>query len=102
MPWLRQWLRLRIIVRCDSKSQCAAGGKATGADISTAVQFEHSAVAFIDHFVGFSDTMLHAERVERKPHIAAGRTAQLTHDWQIALVRADHHTAAEEIEDGAL
>ena len=46
--------------------------------------------------------MLHAERVERKPHIATGLTAQLTHDWQIALVRADHHTAAKEIEDGAL
>ena len=102
MPWLWQRLRLRIIVRCNSQSQCAAGGKAAGADIPAAVDSDHSAVAFIDHFVGFGDTMLHAERIKREPHVAAGLPAELAHDRQVALVRADHHTAAKEIEDGAL
>ena len=49
-----------------------------------------------------TNAILHAERVKRKPHITAGLAAQLAHHRQVALIGADHHAAAEEIENRAL
>ena len=37
VPWLRQRLGLRVVVRRDPQSQRTAGGKAAGTDISAAV-----------------------------------------------------------------
>ena len=102
MPWLRQRLKLRVVVRRDPQSQRTAGGKAASTDISAAIQADHSAVTLVHHRIGFGDTILHAEGIKRKPHIAAGLTAELSHHGQVAFVRTDHHTAAEEIENGAL
>ena len=102
VPWLRQRLGLRVVVRRDPQSQRTAGGKATGADISAAVQRNHFSVTFVHHRVGFGDAVLHAERVKRKPHITAGLAAELAHHRQVALIGADHHAAAKEIENRAL
>jgi len=99
---LRQRLGLRVVVRRDPQSQRTAGGKAAGTDISAAIQPNHFPVTFVNHRIGFSDAVLHAERIKREPHITAGLAAQLTHHGQVTLVRADHHTAAEEIENRAL
>ena len=46
--------------------------------------------------------MLHAERVKRKPHITTGLAAELAHHRQVAIIGADYHAAAEEVEDRAL
>jgi len=102
MPWLRQRLGLRVVVRRNPQSQSTAGGKTTGADISAAIQADHSAVTFVHHRVCFSNAMFHAERVKRKPHITAGLAAELAHHRQVALIGADHHAAAKEIENRAL
>ena len=99
---LRQRLRLRVVVRRDPQSQRTAGGKAAGTDISAAIQCNHFSITFVHHCVGFSNAVLHAERVKRKPHITAGLAAELAHHRQVALIGADHHTAAEEVEDRAL
>ena len=48
------------------------------------------------------NAVFHAERVKRKPHITAGLAAELAHHRQVALIGADHHAAAEEIENSAL
>ena len=102
VPRLRQRFGLRVIMRRNAKRQRAAGGKAAGTDISAAVQCNHFSITFVHHCVCFSNAVLHAERVKRKPHITAGLAAELTHHRQVAFVRADHHTAAEEVEDRAL
>ena len=80
----------------------SAGGKTTGADISAAIQADHSAVTFVHHRIGLGNTMFHAERVKRKPHITACLAAELAHHRQVALIGADHHAAAEEIENSTL
>ena len=49
-----------------------------------------------------TNAIRHAERVKRKPHITARLPAQLAHHRQVALIGADHHAAAEEIENRAL
>ena len=102
MPRLRQRLGLRVVVCRNPQSQRTAGGKAAGADVPTTVQADHSAVTFVHHRIGLSNTMLHAERVKRKPHITAGLAAELAHHRQVALIGADHHAAAKEIENRAL
>ena len=48
------------------------------------------------------NAMLHAQRIEREPHIAAGFAAELAYHRQVALIRADHHAAAEEVENRTL
>ena len=102
VPWLRQRFRLRVIMCRNAKRQRAAGGKAAGTDISAAIQPNHFPVTFVHHRVCFSNAVFHAERVKRKPHITAGLAAELAHHRQVALIGADHHTAAEEVEDRAL
>ena len=102
MPWLRQRLRLRAVVRRDPQSQRTARGKTTGADISAAVQCNHFSITFVHHRVCFSNAVFHAERVKRKPHITAGLAAELAHHRQVTLIGADHHAAAKEIENRAL
>ena len=102
MPWLRQRLGLRVVVRCNPQSQRTAGGKAASTDISAAVQCNHFPITFVHHRVCFSNAVFHAERVKRKPHITAGLAAELAHHKQVALIGADHHTAAEKIKNSAL
>ena len=97
-----QGMLLRIVVRCHADGEHAAGGEAAGADIAAAVHFDHAAVAFIRHFKGVADAVLDAERVERKPYVAAGIEAELAHHGQIAHIRPEHHTSAVEIQYGAL
>ena len=99
---LRQRLGLRVVVRRDPQSQRTARGKTTGADISAAVQCNYFSITFVHHRVCFSNAVFHAERVKRKPHITAGLAAELAHHRQVALIGADHHAAAKEIENSAL
>ena len=68
----------------------------------TAIQPNHFPVTFVNHRIGFGDTILHAEGIKREPHIAAGLAAELAHHRQVALIGADHHAAAKEIENCAL
>ena len=125
MSRLRQRLGLRVVVRRDPQSQRTAGGKAAGTDISAAIQPNHFPVTFVNHRIGFGDTILHAEGIKREPHITAGDkcyflfmyndegikrephitaglAAELAHHRQVALIGADHHAAAKEIENRAL
>ncbi len=89
-------------MRRDPQSQRTSGGKATSTDISAAVQCNHFSITFVHHRVCFSNAVFHAERVKRKPHITAGLAAELAHHRQVALIGADHHAAAKEVEDRAL
>ena len=102
VPRLRQRFGLRVVVRRNAQRQRTARGKTTGADISAAVQCNHFSITFVHHRVGFGNAVLHAERVKRKPHITAGLAAELAHHRQVALIGADHHAAAEEIENSTL
>ena len=102
VPRLRQRFGLRVVVRRNAKRQRAAGGKAAGTDISAAIQCNHFSITFVHHRVCFSNAVFHAERVKRKPHITAGLAAELAHHRQVALIGADHHAAAEEIENSTL
>ena len=95
-------LELRVVVRRNAQSQRTAGGKAASTDISAAVQCNHFSITFVHHRIGFSNAVFHAERVKRKPHITAGLAAELAHHRQVALIGADHHAAAKEIENRAL
>ena len=102
VPRLRQRFGLRVVVRRNAQRQRTAGGKAASTDISAAVQCNHFSITFVHHRVCFSNAVFHAERVKRKPHITAGLAAELAHHRQVALIGADHHAAAEEIENSAL
>ena len=102
VPRLRKRFGLRVVVRRNAKRQRTAGGKAAGTDISAAVQRNHFSITFVHHRVCFSNAVFHAERVKRKPHITAGLAAELAHHRQVALIGADHHAAAKEIENRAL
>ena len=63
---LRQRLGLRVVVRRDPQSQRTAGGKAAGTDISAAIQPNHFPVTFVNHRIGFGDTILHTEGIKRE------------------------------------
>ena len=102
MPGRRQRRAQRVVVGGDSQRQRPAGGKAAGADVPAAIKVDHSPVALVNHGVARSDAVFRTERIEREPHVAAGIPAQLAHDGQVALVGADDHAAAEEIEDRPL
>ena len=102
VPRLRQRFGLRVVVRRNAQRQRTAGGKAASTDISAAVQCNHFSITFVHHRVGFSNAVFHAERVKRKPHITASLAAELAHHRQVALIGADHHAAAEEIENSTL
>ena len=102
VPRLRQRFGLRVVVRRNAQCQRTAGGKAAGTDVPAAVQCNHFSITFVHHRVCFSNAVFHAERVKRKPHITAGLAAELAHHRQVALIGADHHAAAKEIENRAL
>ena len=43
--------------------------------------------------------MFRAERIKRKPNVAACFAAELSHHRQVSLIRSDDHAAAEEVKD---
>ena len=101
VPRLRKRPSLRVIVRGDPERQRAAGGKAARAHIPAAILRDHPPVAFENHRIRFRDAVLGAERIKRKPHVAAGVPHQLSHHRQITLIRPDDHAAAKKVKDRA-
>ena len=92
----------RVVMCGNAQRQRPTGGEAAGTHVACAVDAQHEAVAFEGYVVGVGYTVLGAERVVGKPHVAAGAVGELDQHVHVALVGAYEHASAIEVENRAL